>query len=194
MLLEALTQNFLNCKQRTLELSGYGELPGIPRESVPPFAGSPDIPEDIIRPDASARFGGTGLRNPSRTWRRGSGDLPRYRERYRSTTESLTPLPPISAAEQRKRGTNINAAQPEGFVTVLRSPISVRAIRALAFFTISPQFDAGVVRTHQPKVFCDPMMETGDCRKGKMIGSKEDRMNPRIGCGLQQLLAREIPT
>ena len=37
-------------------------------------------------------------------------------------------------------------------------------------------------------------METGNWRKGKMIGSKDDRMNPRIGCGLQQLLAGEIPT
>ena len=62
------------------------------------------------------------------------------------------------------------------------------------FLLSSPQFDVGVVRTQQSKVFCDPMMETGNWRKGKMIGSKEDRMNPRIGCGLQQVLAGEIPT
>ena len=145
MLLGALTQNFWNCKQRTLELSGYGELPTGPRQSVPPFARSPDIPEYITQPDAKARFGGTGSRNPSKTWRRGSGDHTRCR------------VQPISTAEQRKRGTKMkcSAAQRLGNRA---DNANFSSRHACAGFSLSsPQFDVGVVRTQQPKVFCDPM-------------------------------------
>ena len=178
MLVGALTQNFWNCKQRTLELSGYGELPSSPRESVPPFAGSPDIPEYIIQPDAKVRFGGRGARNPSKTWRRGSGDHTRCRQ-HRGTKKARDQNKCSAARRLRNRADIANFSSRN---------------TCAGFSLSSPQFDAGVVRTQQPKVFCDPMMETGNWRKGKMIGSKDDRMNPRIGCGLQQLLAGEIPT
>ena len=58
--------------------------------------------------------------------------LPRHGEGAQAIIH-VAALQPISTAEQRKRGTKMKAAQPKGLVTMLTAPISVRAMRALAF-------------------------------------------------------------